>query len=251
MEFPEAKGVISREQAEETFLENGALTLRYQREYYKRSPELETPPIRLVYSLDTGKAPSFIDPFTGLELDSDFQPKTGINQTVFSDLQGHPAAEAVNMLVKAKIIPVFETNFRPDASLSQRDFLIWLVRAAGWRSGFVSNPDREFEKDYKQALRLGILKSGEQYLPQEDLSKLTLARLSVRALGWDEVAGLTGIWLLPVPPGGAVKQIPASDQGYVALAAGLEILNLSDKNFDPGAKLTRAEGALALYNLLK
>jgi len=251
MKFPEARGVISREQAEKTFLENGALTLRYQREYPKRPPELEIPPIRLVYSLDTEKAPNFIDPFTGLGLESDFQPKTGINQTVFSDLQGHPAAEAVNMLVKAKIIPVFDTNFRPDASLSQRDFLIWLVRAVGWRSGSVSSPDREFEKDYKQALRLGILKSGEQYLPHEDLSKLTLARLSVRALGWDEVAGLNGIWLLPVPPGGAVKQIPASDQGYLALALGLGVFSLSDRNFDPGAKLTRAEGALALYQLLK
>lgn len=245
MKFPEARGVISREQAENVFLAGGSLVLCYRRDFPTPYQPPEDRPIRLVYALDTGKSPVYVDAFQGTGLDYDFQPKQGADQMAFSDLSGHPAAGAVNLLAKARIIPVFEAAFHPEARLSQRDFLIWLVRASGWQPRPASDPDREFEKACRQALMLGILKPGEQYSPREDLSKLALARLVVRALGWDEVAGLASIWSLP--PG--LAGLPASEQGCLALAAGLGIFDLN-KGFDPGSGLTRAEGASALYQIL-
>lgn len=247
LKFPEARGTISKERAENAFLADDALILCYQREYSKYGPAQEEPPVRLVYALNMRKAPSFVDPLTGLGLDSEFMPKSGTKQ-VFSDLTGHRAAEAVNLLAKAKIIPIYESSFRPDAQLSQRDFLIWVVRAAGWRPSPASDPDQEFEKICRQAIRAGILKSGEKYLPQEEICKLTLTRLTVRALGWDEPARLKGVWLLPSE---VAKLVPDSEQGYLALAAGRGVFNLNAEDFDPGAGLTRAEGALILYQLLK
>ncbi len=243
--FPVARGVIAREQAESAFLADG-LGLSYQREFprYGYEPPADRP-VRLVYTLDMGKSPSFIDAFTGAGLDPEFQPKPGKNQPVFTDLSGNMAAD---LLAKARIIPVFEPAFHPDAKLTQRDFLIWLVRATSWQPPATGTPDQEFERAYRQAVMLGIVKPGEEYRPQDEITKLTMARLIIRALGWGEPAALTGIWALPPD---VMKLVPAGDQGCVALAVGLGIFDLTGKKFDPGEKLSRAEGALALYRLLK
>ncbi len=244
--FPVARGVIAREQAENAFLADGALGLSYRREFsrYGSEPTADRP-VRLVYTLDMGKSPSFIDAFTGAGLDPEFQPKPGKNQPVFTDISGNVA---VDLLAKARIIPVFEPAFHPDAKLTQRDFLIWLVRASSWQPPVTGTPDQEFERAYRQAVMLGILRPGEEYRPQDEITKLTVARLTVRALGWGEPAALTGIWALPPD---VAKLVPASDQGCVALAAGLGIFDLTGKKFDPGEKLSRADGALALCRLLK
>ncbi|MGD0154228.1 MAG: YcdB/YcdC domain-containing protein, partial [Thermacetogeniaceae bacterium] len=250
LKFPEAHGVIGQERAENAFLAGGALALSYRREF---SAPIQAPgqvmPVRLVYAL-MPKAPYYVDAFTGLGLDGDFQTKINLEQQVFTDLAGVPGAEAANALAGAKIIPVYDSSFHPAAALSQRDWLIWLVRASGWQSTPAADPDQEFKKDYQQAFSLGILKAGEQYLPEDDLDQVTMARMVVRALGWDEVAGFQGIWSpLPAPPGGASK-VAAADQGYLALAAGLGIIDRNGKEFDPSAGLTRLEGAVALNKIL-
>lgn len=249
VEIPEARGVISREQAENVFLANSALELCYRREFLRQPQDPdEERPVRLVYTLNERKSPVFVDPFTGIGLESDLQPVAGTSQAVFSDLAGHPAAEAVNMLVRARIIPVAAPSFHPEGTLSQGDFLTWLLRASGWRPWYANSLGREFENGYREALRLGILKPGEPYLPQEPLSKLTLARLTVRALGLEMAARTAGARPLPLT---VQEQVPVNEQGYLALAGMLGIVNINEKGFDPGAKFTRAEGALALYRLLK
>lgn len=250
LKFPDARGVIGQNQAEDAFLANGALTLSYRREFAKQDqPSGQMPPVRLVYAL-VPKALYYVDAFTGLGLDGGFQPKINTEQQAFTDLAGVTGAEAVSALTRAKIIPVYDSSFHPAAALSRRDWLIWLVRASGWQSTAAADPDQEFKKDYQQAFSLGILKAGEQYQPDGDLDRITMARTVVRALGWDEAAGFQGIWSLPpVPPGGTGK-VAAADQGYLALAAGLGIIDLNGKEFDPAAGLTRVEGAIALNKIL-
>lgn len=251
VKFPEAKGTIGQSRAEDAFLAGGALALSYRREFATpdQLPGQAPPPVRLVYAL-MPKAPYYVDAFTGLDLDGVFQPKINTEQQAFTDLAGVSGAEAVNALTRAKIIPVYDSSFHPTEALSRRDWLIWLVRASGWQSTAAADPDQEFKKDYQQAFSLGILKVGEQYQPYGDLDRITMARMVVRALGWDEIAGFKGIWSLsPVLPGGTSK-MAAADQGYLALAAGLGIIDLNGKEFDPAAGLTRLEGAIALNKLL-
>ncbi len=250
VKFPEAQGVIGQERAENAFLADGALALSYRREFAAPGQSSgQMPPVRLVYAL-MPKAPYYIDAFTGLDLDGTFQPKINPEQQAFTDLAGVSGAEAVNALTNTKIIPVYDSSFHPTDTLSRRDWLIWLVRASGWQPTPAVDPDQEFKKDYQQAFSLGILKAGEQYLSEGDLDQVTMARMVVRALGWDEVAGFKGIWSpLPVPPGGAGK-VAAEDQGYLSLAAGLGIIDPNGKEFDPSVGLTRLEGAVALNKIL-
>jgi hypothetical protein len=246
VDFPEARGVIGREQAENVLLGSDNLKLSYCREFPTIYNLDADRPLRLVYTLDLSKAPVYVDAFSGTGLGYDFQPKDRSGQ-VFSDLNGLPGAGEIDLLVKARVIPVYEQKFHPQEQLIQRDFLIWLVRATGWPSAPAGTPEKEFEKAYRNALLMGILKPGEEYLPGEPLSRLTMARLAVRAIGWEEAAQLSGIWSLP----GTVKGLPREDTGYVALAFGLGVLDLAGKDVDLGAGLSRSDGALAIYRLLK
>lgn len=246
VDFPEARGIISREQAENVLLGRDNLMLNYCREFPTPYKMDENRPLRLVYTLDFSRAPIYVDAFSGAGLGYDFQPK-GESRQVFSDLNGLPGAGEIDLLVKARVIPVYEQKFHPQEQLIQRDFLIWLVRATGWPSAPAGTPDQEFEKAYRNAVTMGILQPGEKYLPGEPLSRLTMARLVVRAIGWGEVAQLPGIWSLPE----TVKGLPQEDTGYVALAAGLGVLDPAGRDPDLDANLSRSDGALAIYRLLK
>lgn len=245
MKFPEAKGVVGQARAEDVFLSDGALELNYRRDFAAPGQMPEDRPVRLVYVLKD-QAPVYVDAFDGLGLAGDFQPRLNPSRQAFDDLSGQAAAGAVKLLTESRIIPVFEPAFHPQARLSQRDWLIWLVRADGWQPVPAGDPDQEYDRVYHQALMMGILKPGESYQPQQDLDRATMARMVVRALGWDEVASFQGIWSLP--PG--TDHIQSGDQGYLSLAAGLGIVDLSDRDFDPASGLTRVEGALALYKIL-
>jgi hypothetical protein len=249
LQFPEARGVITRARAEEVFLGASGMELTYVRQALAApGQDPASVPVRLVYELKA-PAPAYVDSFSGLALGEDFQPQLHPDQQAFSDLAGQPAAEAVNLLVDSRIIPVYGTDFQPQARLSCRDWLIWLVRADGWQQESSGDPDRDYGQAYQQALAQGILKPGEQYQPQADLDKATMARLLGRALGWDEIAGFQGVWAQPPALSGTAK-VAGSDLGYLSLAQGLGIVDMNDKSFDPASGLTRAEGALALYKIL-
>lgn len=248
-EFPEAKGVIGQAGAEDVFL-GGGMELSYRRVAtdYGKGSDLYSQPVRLVYALK--EAPVYVDAFNGIALADDLQPLTKPGQLAFGDLAGQPAAEAVNLLARSKIIPVYEPNFHPQSGLSQRDWLIWLVRATGWQVASAGDPDRDYEQAYNQALAQGILKQEDRYQPQDGLSQAAMARTVIRSLGWEEVAGFQGIWSLPPVPPGGVGKVTAADQGYLSLVQGLGLIDLREASFDPKAVLTRAEGALALYRIL-
>ena len=245
MEFPGTQGVIGQDGAEEAFLGSRGLGLEYMwQTLASPGQDPASLPVRLVYALS--QAPAYVDPFTGLALGDDFQPQLNPNWQAFDDLAGQPEAEAVNLLADSRIIPVYGADFQPQARLSCGDWLIWLVRADNWRQASTGDPDQDYDQAYQQALALGILKPGEQYQPQADLDQATMAKMAVRALGWDEIAQFQGIWSQPA--GGAGK-VTEADLGYLSLAQGLGIIDLNDKDFDPAVGLTRAEGALILYKL--
>lgn len=256
--FPPPKASIDRAAAERAFLAAG-LTLAYEREPVTRplpGQRFEDRPVRLVYRLDEAKAPYVVDALTGEGLDANLRPLAAKRRPAFNDLAGHPARQAVETLAAAEIITATGPAFAPDRPLDQRDFLVWLVRASGWRPDPTpkyargdgqEGQDPEFRAALEYALNNGILRRGEAYAPQDPVTRQTMAVLSVRALGWGEVAELTDVW--QVPAAVAAKVAPEK-QGYLALAAKLGLLELTAK--DPGfaGTLTRGEGAVALYRLL-
>jgi hypothetical protein len=259
LSFPKPQGVIGTVKAERIFLANG-LTLAYERQPMTRKVQaqrVEDLPVRLVYRLDSAKAPYVVDALSGQGLRADLTPLVERSKPSFSDLNGHPAQQAVEALVAAGIISGSDKKYiNPDQSLTQRDFLIWLVRASGWRPeemGLTNATsgqevaDREFQEYLNYALNNGLLRRGETYTPEVVVTSQTMARLSVRALGWGEVAELTGVWNLA--PAVATR-VAAADQGYLTLAGKLGLIDLADEGFDPQGKLTRGAGAIALYRLL-
>ena len=255
LSFPAAEGVVDRARAAGRFTDR--LVLAYERQPVAPAVygEGKEAPVRLVYRLDPERAPYAVDAFTGAGLRPDLQPMADEEKPSFADLAGHPAEQAVQTLAAADIIPVRGPNFAPDETLTQRDFLIWLVRACGWRPhelGFKgeagpTDPDREFEAARAAAVNLGILRPGEEYDPGAAVTWRILARLGVRALGWGEVAELLGIWALPAE---VAARVNPKDHGYLALAERVELVSLNGHgDFDPASQLTRGEGALALYRL--
>lgn len=241
IDFPPASGVINKERAVNKFLSQGQLDLSYVR-LQEKEEKLKT---YLVYHCKD--MPShLLNAHTGSFIDWRGEPLPPQPTREFSDISGHPAEENINLLTSLNIIKSSEDKFYPDKKITKLEVLAWLVGARGWQ---VNIPyEKNAEKIIDAALHLGILEKREIVDLNKELTRLEWAQLMINALDYDGAAELEEIYLLNTEDAASV---PSEMKGYASLSLGLKLLSPIDNKFYPGKKITKAEAAVSLVNLLK
>ena len=74
------------------------------------------------------------------------------------------------------------------------------------------------------------------------------SKMTVNALGAGFVANLSSIFNLSIKDAASIKP---EKKGYAAIAAALNIVDMTDGSFEPDKELTKAETAGMLINYLK
>jgi hypothetical protein len=123
--------------------------------------------------------------------------------------------------------------------ITQVDFLRFVLKAAGEN---ISEEDL-----YSQAVSRGILEEKEK---NKDLlmTREQAVKYMINSTNYKEIAKLSDIYQYPFKD---EKEVTAGLKGYVTLAYGLKLIEKDKTNlFNPQDKLTRAEAAQMVYNML-
>lgn len=162
--------------------------------------------------------------------------------TPYTDISGHFSENAVELLRKYGV--GFEGGkFLPDEAITQKD-LIGLLSSVFQNGGAVILGDGyDYNGAYRTAERKSIL-TVEEHLPENPVTREMAAVMLVRAMGLEEAAKLSGIYISPFAD--VTKNV-----GYVAILTAMKVLN-GDENgkFNPTASITRGEVAVMLVNYL-
>ena len=181
-----------------------------------------------------------VDAKTGLAVKGEEgQPQ---DRVAYSDVAGH-WAEAILNGFAAYNVGWTGGQARPDAPLTQADFLAFLLSAEGLRFD-LTTPDG-LDQLYRTAVRRGFLTEQERN-DALALDRLGMVKLLLDGLGYGTAAKLTGIYRTDYTDGAS---IPAALLGYAAIAQGLGMVKGPD--FHPLRPATRAEGAALLWQYMK
>lgn len=249
--FPDAGGVITREEAEKVFLENMSLMPAYFFPQKQGKPWAEKSPM---LSLRFDNRREFgVNAHAGQLVAMDWGRLTLKDEDSLTIRQDHWAAAPLEILANNGLLP--EEGFDPDGPVSRRDAVRVLMSAAGY--GY--RPPGEDEKiasfsditlndrDYsaiQAAVRKGMLKGAGNFTPERPVTRETLAVWLVRLLGYDEVAAMPVKIELKTAD---AEQVPEKSRNYVAIACGLGLMHGDDKGyFRPADHATWAELAVLI-----
>lgn len=233
IEFPSADGVISAEDAGKRLFEQVGYDVWYIPTYEDDKPA-EAP---VVY--DTDSYDLTLDAFSGeLKYKRDSE-KVG----EYTDIENHYAKNAIEALAKFGI-GFADSEFKPDSNITQADFVTLLNAAFNDYGPIVIYKGISYENIYDDAIEDGIVKEDE-YSPDADVTRDLAAKMMVRALGFEEVATLDGIYV-PI-----FADVSADSVGFTSILGAMGVIKGDENgNFNPSGTVTRADAAIMLYNYL-
>lgn len=161
----------------------------------------------------------------------------------YDDLENHYAKDEIEKLAEYGIY--FEgSSFLPDSEITQKDFIYMLNCCFGF-----SNPEPRpinslnSSSEYESAIRNGIILEDEVN-PDAGVSREDAAKFIIRAMGYEEVANLSGIYNTPFTD--VTEYI-----GQISILNAMNIISgKGDGTFEPKTLLTRADAAIIIYNYL-
>lgn len=252
VEFPSLDNVVLVDDVYEKMFSDVGLELQYKTKYideieykYHYDPNRK-PDVKLVYGIKPGK-PLYFDANTGQMLDNSGKPYKENKPVEYTDISGNFAEKQIKILAEYGIA-LEAPEFNPDQSISQKDFLILLAKTINYYTyrDVLSSDDKEIEELYNYLIREGIVKKDEK-APDAVVTREESVKLIIRALKYDKVADLKGIYKTSFKD---EDKINPDLIGYVSIARGLKIINGNNGYFNPTDKLTRAQAAIIIYNYL-
>jgi len=224
MKFEEASGIISKDEAYNKIFENLGFKLRYM-----DIGDFEKPDAALVYSTKD----NMIDAKDGSLFRSYDE-----NKKMPTDISGHYAEEAVNTLIKNRVITLKSDTFKPDEVITQEEALEML-------SVFTGVEGREVYSDF---IRRRIISADEKN-PTANVNRETAVKYIIMVLGFDNLEEISEDVFQPGFSDSA--DISKNYVRYVACAKGLGIINGDDNGkFNPQDNVTRGQFAIMIYNIL-
>jgi hypothetical protein len=168
----------------------------------------------------------------------------GSEKFTYSDLGSEPERAKIEKLAQYGIgFPGGE--FKAAQKLTEKEMLAFFLSATG--NTFPEELDKDdLDTLYTMARSYGLY-DGQRH-PDRAVTRVDAVRSLVSALGYSEIASLSGIYAVPFSDAGEIGE---ANLGYVALAKGLGIISGDAKGtFRPNSALSRKEAAVMLYNLM-
>lgn len=246
IEFPTAKNVVSMDQIYNKLFHDIGLQLQYKKSFnYEETINMirGKSKIKLVYALNNNK-PAIFDGNSGKIVDHNGKPYKEEKKLEYIDIKGHDAQKEIEALAQYGI-GFKEESFHPDKEMNQKDFFRLFVKALDYY-GEVEDDEEAIEAMYKFLMRREIVNAQEKS-PNNLLNKEDAAKFIVRALNYDEVANIQGIYKYPFKD---IDQTTEGLRGYITIANGLGIIKGNNELFEPKKNITRGEGAVIIYNYL-
>ncbi len=247
LSFPEAKDIISLEDAYKKLYEKHNLVLNYARMYnHERFNESTT--IRLIYMPDNYYG--MIDAKSGQFIDYNGKPVKDSNKAEFTDIDGHKYENDIKLLAEMGIIDSEENKFSPDSKISQKYFVKLLMKSIQpdyYPMPYLSAEENEYDKYYENAFMQNILARNDKN-PEACVTRMEGSKMTVKALGVGFIADLGNIFSANFKD---ASDISRENKGYAVIAAALGIVDATGGSFGPDHELTKAEAANVLINLLR
>lgn len=253
-DFPGAANVITPDAAYEKLFAGIGLELQYKADNTGSSARkiavpssVEIPEIKLVYSLKPDK-PLFLDAGSGTVLDYDGNPYKEVKPVSYTDITGSFAEKQIMVLAENGVY-LDGTEFKPKAEITQKDFFILLSRTLNYYGTIITadSSQKDLDELYAFLEKQGIVKAGEA-APSAAVTREDAVKYLIRALKFDRVADIKDIFVNSFKD---QSEINPSLSGYVAIAAGLNIVTGDNGYFSPKEKLTREAAAVMIYNYLQ
>ncbi len=247
LEFPDAKGVISLEDAYKALYAKHDLMLKYIR-IYNYDAYGDNTTIKLAYMLDNFYG--MIDAKSGQFIDYNGKPIIEANKSTFTDISGHKFEKDIKLLVELGIIDSTENKFNPDTKISQKDFVKFLMKATQpeyYPIPYATSDSSEYDRYYENAIMQNVLAKKDKN-PDAYVTRMDASKMMVKALGIGFVADLGNIFNLDVKDAAGIS---SENKGYAAISAALGLTDISSGSFQPTLELTKAETANMLINYLK
>lgn len=247
-------GLLSEQQALDTWLNTYAVTLRYIS--VPTAVDSSVPNDRalkdygvsylyrlvLGYTLERDAYLLGIDAKTGKVSAPDWAAEE--NRITYQDISNHWAQDKIETLAKYGV-GYWDGVFLPNQSLTQLDLLVLLASTEGYVYHAMEEDaaDRLYEFSYD----LGLL-TPEERNDSAILSRGTVVKMMLDAVGYGSIAQLEDIFQTSFTD---KDSIPDALYGYAALSQGLGMVSGSaDGQFQPNKDATRAQAAVMLYNLM-
>ena len=233
LDFPSPEGVITEEQACEKLFDSVDYSLTYIPTCSDKSKKQYDTTL-LVYCLDKSVSHE-IDAFTGEQIkyyEEEIIPE-------YTDIAGHYGETAITTLRKFGI-GFEEEQFRPDDIMTKRDFTSIALSALSWNDGVIIYRDFDYSDTKIRANEYNI----EDADNESPVTREDAAVIMIKILGFDEVASLDGIYNCPFAD-------VTEHKGHISILNGLNVVHGDGSgNFNPKTELTRADGAILIYNYL-
>ncbi|MDD3853622.1 MAG: PepSY domain-containing protein [Syntrophomonadaceae bacterium] len=240
-EFPPASESLSSDSANAIYLKHTPMSLSYN----VINSENASREIKLVYQLLPGNdkaGMAMIDARNGEPLDHMGKPLSSrVIPRAFSDINGHFAAEEINLVGRAGLMSEYGNLFKPDEKINTLTFLRAML---GARDGANNYADSNDEQIIKICQERGWLK--DKVPASVFLTRELLTCLVVRSQGLELPTRYPQIFTNPYPQD---KSINDSNLGFVAMANGFGWLYLQDA-FNANDEVTRGEAAYTLVKSL-
>ena len=270
VDFADTEAKINPAEAVNAYFENGNTSLVYVMhtvylyDEAAESDSAEKLPVKPVYSEiktrnETRLVYNFSAPFyaisavSGKALNYDGEEYVKAETESFdgfSDISGHWAEEKINLLSDIGVVLSADT-FEPDAYITQKEFIAMLMACRNHYSEIyrLEDIDSQLESFVNDMKRSGyyIPEKDEDINPDSTLMRKDAAKFIMRALGYETVATIPGIFTTDFIDN---AEIDPQYMGYAALAKGLGIINGSHGRFNGDQSITKAESVILVYNYL-
>ncbi|MGE5403475.1 MAG: YcdB/YcdC domain-containing protein [Candidatus Saccharibacteria bacterium] len=244
--FPAPISIMGEAQAIQAYLNSMPLELSYCRigsESGSSSMKLLYVPTLKMVTESIGSNTSMIDAITGQPVDWDGKPlESKDRRAAFLDIKGSFAEKDIALLGQVGFFKEFGPKFLPNQSITLVSLLRALLTAKDGNFSYNNSDNAEI---MRLATERGWVKGKVD--PNMTVSREMLGRLLVRYLGIEYLANMGGIF----KP--SYKDIApnSSFAGHAALLKGLGLVHTPGTNYQPQAKVTRAETAWTIMRLLK
>ena len=251
--LPSTKDIIPISKANSILFKEIGLTKQYIGIFTQDSKGKVIPPIpqngkqtiKLVYGLNPKKAVN-IDAVSGKLLDYFGAPYDEVSVPNYTDINSSNIKDIINLLAQYGIsLP--GDKFKPNENITQADFLYLVAKTFNYYEN-TRTYDKTKKQDqlYEYLINKGIVKKDEKS-PSSNVSRQDAAKFLVRALGYDSVANIKGIYTLPFID---KDKINTELVGHVSIAYGLNIIKDTNGYINPTDATTRSQAIVFIYNVL-